>query len=94
MTRSDVTQSLESPRDLSGTGRGTLGPGPIPDTTHKTHTGTQVLSQTQGWCQGGQWGGIDSSPMECLGMGPWSSDLVLRPFSAVPSTSVERGFRS
>ena len=32
LTRSDVTQSLESPRDLSGTGRGTLGPGPIPDT--------------------------------------------------------------
>ena len=28
-----------------------------------------IYMPTLGWCQGGQWGGIYASPMECLGMG-------------------------
>ena len=38
---------------------------------------------TLGWLKGGQWGGIDSSPMECMGMGE-SPDLGNRPKSLCP----------
>ena len=36
-------------------------------TTPDTTNGTGILTDQLGWCQGGQWGGIYGSPMECLG---------------------------